>query len=344
EKVKLFAEGLDAREWAFHTPEKGQKDPLDLHQAFIEFSDIAHLDLNMKAGRQTFSYGKKRLVAAPVWGNKVRSFDAVLLGVKMKNLESEVFFGSRVIYEESGFNKSKWEKVFAGTYNTITVDAGTLVDVYLLGLVDRENDDGRYTLGTRFNHRKLPGTEIDAEAAWQWGENQGKEIRAYAGAFYVQKKLERKFSPQAKLEANIASGDRDNTDNADGTFSSLYQAVHGQNGIIDFFRWQNLRELAGVFCITLSKQIKAQPEAHWYWLDSGADAWYRSTGKALWSNPEYAGNLFAGSEYTLIVKYTFNRHLKGDAGYSFFHSGNVAGTAGDRDGVHFIYGQAITVF
>ena len=128
---KIFIEGLDAREWTHNAPERRQDDDFDLHQAYISVDQMFGTGLRAKLGRQTISYGRKRMLAAPTWGNKIRSFDAATVGWRGGSWDSDVFFGSPIIYE-SGFNTPNDEEQLTGLYNTWHMNAKTSLDVYAI--------------------------------------------------------------------------------------------------------------------------------------------------------------------------------------------------------------------
>lgn len=345
---KLFVEGLDAREWINNVPRRGQYDDLDLHQAYLEAGNIEGIPLRAKIGRQIFNYGEKRILSAPTWSNKIRSFDAALIGLDTSKVKIDIFGGYIVTYEDNHFNDNNKDESLIGIYNTIKPIEKLLVDLYLLSQ-DKETasatgttEQKRRTAGVRLNTKPYKGLTFDIEAAYQFGEDIDLDIEAYGISCYVEQSITAALDPSVRLEFNLASGDSDPSDNKSGTFIPSYQTTHSPYGIIDFFKWQNMKEIA-IFCsLHPSKKLMITPEAHAYWLENNSDSWYRSSGAELWTKGETSDpGSFVGSELSLTVKQSILKALNVEAGYSAFFCGDVADEVSDEDTVHFGYLQMI---
>jgi len=255
----FFLEALDAREWGYHTKNKDQSDLIDLHQAYIQWMNIKKTGVGFIIGRQKLNYGKKRLVAAPTWGNKVKSFDAVLARGKFGNLQVDAFSGSQVLYEHESFNKSNFKNNFFGIYGAYIFSPLFILNGYVFNQFENQFQVQRFTTGCRLHYNNDQGIIMDGEAAIQSGNDGDKVIRAYAWAFYIQKKLAWQLHPSFTFETNISSGDTKFDDKVNETFIPLYQAVHGSYGIIDFFRWQNIRECAIIAAIEPKQKLNWKP-------------------------------------------------------------------------------------
>ncbi len=341
----LFIEGLDAREWTHDAPHRGQEDDFDLHQAYVSLERLFGSGVRAKLGRQKISYGRKRILAAPTWGNKIRSFDAATVGWRGGQWDSDVFFGCPITYE-SGFNTPNDDEQLTGLYNTWHVNARTSLDVYavrkekpLPALEGVAQEQDRYTTGLRLAAKTAAGTAVDAEAAYQFGDEGDAEVNAYALACRVDQCFEAMGRPRLGLEVNLASGDSDPNDNTSRTFIPPYQTTHAPYGIIDFFRWQNLREIAVFGSIEVTPNLAIKPEAHAYWLDEGADAWYGTSGKALNAPGATEGVTYAGVELSAVTKYRLGKHTALEGGYSLFLPGDAADDISDEDAVHYGYVQ-----
>lgn len=352
--LDIFVEGLDAREWVYKTVKAGQADEFDLHQAYVDFKNILDSGVGVKAGRQKLSFGKNRVLGAPSWSNKINSFDALLLSWKNDKNRTSLFAANRVLYDQHNFNDGQGHEVLGGFYNTCNINKDSLIDTYFISQVDKDTsvkgEDNRYghleryTAGGRLNIKDLQGLEFDFEPVYQFGKNGTSAISAYAFAFYVQKQFKVKYNPKLRLEFNLASGDNDLKDGDYHTFIPVYQSTHEPYGIIDFFRWQNLREIAIFSSLEINKKFTLGPEFHAYWLDQDADAWYKSDGTKLWSNTTGNTGSFVGTELSLVGKYKISSNVGIEAGYSRFLSGTVAAKSGDEDGVNFVYLQTVLSF
>ena len=75
-----------------------------------------------------------------------------------------------------------------------------------------------------------------------------------------------------------ASGDKDPNDSVNNTLVPLYQSTHEPYGLIDFFRWQNVRnpEISATFSPT--DKFRFTPQADFFWLQNKFDNWYNSSG------------------------------------------------------------------
>ncbi|TFH14214.1 MAG: hypothetical protein E4H02_10335 [Lentisphaerales bacterium] len=340
----FFIEGLDAREWTHDAPERGQEDDFDLHQAFAEFNGLFGTPTRVKLGRQKIGYGQNRILSAPTWGNKIRSFDAALIGLTLGPLNSDVFFGCPVTYE-SGFNTANSDEKLTGIYNVLKLGERSSLDLYAVRkespIASQDTVHDRYTTGARFSAKNRNLLSVDAEGAYQCGEQGDVDIGAYALACRIEQRFDAKCKPMAFLEGNLASGDHDPADGKTETFVPPYQTTHGPYGIIDFFRWQNLRELAVGGSVNVASVLTVRPEVHAYWLDEAEDAWYSASGSALRPADAANSDTFAGSEISVVLGYELNKHCAFEGGYSVVLSGDVANEISTEDTVHYGYVQMI---
>jgi hypothetical protein len=340
----FFIEGLDAREWTHDAPERGQEDDFDLHQAFAEFNGLFGTPTRVKLGRQKIGYGQNRILSAPTWGNKIRSFDAALIGLTLGPLNSDVFFGCPVTYE-SGFNTANSDEKLTGIYNVLKLGERSSLDLYAVRkespIASQDTVHDRYTTGARFSAKNRNLLSVDAEGAYQFGEQGDVGIGAYAFACRVEQRFDAKCQPMAFLEGNLASGDHDPADGKTETFVPPYQTTHGPYGIIDFFRWQNLRELAVGGSVNVTSVLTVRPEVHAYWLDEAEDAWYSTSGSALRAADAANTGTYAGTELSVVLEYAASKHCSLEGGYSAFLCGDVADDISGKDAVHYGYVQVI---
>ncbi len=351
--LSVFVETLDAREGTHDIKKGGQFDDMDLHQAYIAFNEVLP-HTGLKIGRQKLDYGKGRIISAPAWSNKIKAFDSAVIKLSFSDLTGDIFIGNEASYNDNNFNDGQGHDLFSGIYNTYKISSNSLTDFYFLSEIDKDiavkGEDNRfghkqrYTTGARYNISPIKDINFDIETMYQFGKNGTSDIDAYAASFYIEKKFAAKFNPIAKLEFNLASGDRDLTDNEYNTFIPVHQATHGSYGIIDYFRLQNIREIAGFAGFDITQKFSLKPELHWYWLDSDADAWYKSNGSKVFSNTIGNTDSYVGAESSLVAGYSLNKYVKFETGYSHFFSGDVAEHAGDNNGVDFGYLQTTLSF
>ncbi|MBW1679801.1 MAG: alginate export family protein [Deltaproteobacteria bacterium] len=292
----LFFEGLDAQEWDSDRSPKVQEDNFDFHQGYLKLSELWNMPLSLTIGRQKFQYGAKRLVGAPVWANKVRSFDALKLTYNPVSFDIDLFIANRVLYKVDQFNDANWGENFFGMYITYKGLKGQVFDLYSLNQIDNRHEvkgeDGkygdlkRYTIGTR-GEGKIPSSSLGYgyEFAYQFGDKASDNIKAFAyhlDVNYCFKEL--LFQPKVKIEYNFATGDDDPDDGDAKTFVPLFQTVHGPYGIIDFFRWQNVRHTGLTIDFVPVRGLKSSLQYHRFYLSESEAAWYNTRGKHFWNS------------------------------------------------------------
>jgi len=357
-KVLVFFEGLDSREWDSDLHPKSQKDDFDLHQLYFLLSKPNDLPVSLKIGRQELIYGAKRLVSAPTWSNNIRSFDAVKLTYNPKLFDIDLFWGNVVQYFDRHFNDGKFGEHFFGLYTTFKGIQGSVFDLYTFNLIDKhrfvtgedkqEGDSERYTVGTR-GEGKLP--RYDAwgygyEFAYQFGDKASNKIKAYAyhvDLNYSFKKL--LAQPMIKIEYNFASGDNDPHDGKAKTFNPLFPTAHEPYGTIDFFRWQNMKEIAFSLGFTpLKDRIKGSLQYHRFYLDETEDAWYNARGKVVRKGTLADVSNYVGDEADFYLKYKVLSFLELEGGYAHFFSGKFVKDTGSADDADWFYLQTMITF
>jgi len=342
--LELFVEGLDARAGAYQIkPIKTQRDSFDLHQAYINLYNIAGSDFGFKAGRQEIKYGAGRLIAAPTWSNRIRSFDAVILRYRPSDLYLDFLFGADVKYDDNNFNYTQHKEKIMGLYGGYKFNKRvSRIEFYFLPQTIRNitTKSTRYTAGARIQG-SIPGEILyDLELPYQFGKQNHKTIRAYA--FHGD--LSREFlaipwRPKLVFEYNQASGDKDPRDSANNTFIPLYQTTHDPYGLMDFFRWQNMREVATILNLSVTNKLKVIPQVNFFWLMSTNDAWYDSTGAVLRNVSKGRRSHYVGQEVSLRSIYELNKNIKLECGYAHFFTGGYVKDSGANDDADWTYAQ-----
>lgn len=349
-KVDIFIEGLDAQTGGYQI--KGtanQKDDFDLHQAYINIHNIMGSNVDMKAGRQEFKYGKGRLVPAPVWANRIRVFDGGIFHYQnARGLWADLIYGQDVKYDDDKFNNSRSEEFLTGLYGGYQQHKmAPLVETYFLEMKDLKgtNNIQRYTFGARLQTNIAEGTVLDVEIPYQFGHtgsaiSNKKELKAYAFHADLTKSWEAvQWKPKLMVAYDEASGDKDPNDSTNNTFIPLYQSIHDPYGLLDFFRWENVRnpEISAAFSPT--EKFKFTPQADFFWLQSKSDSWYNSSGTAIHSKTSEDRGYFVGTELSLRLYYDFNKNTKLESGYAHFFPGGYVKDSGADDDVDWFYSQ-----
>jgi hypothetical protein len=324
-------------------PMSSQKDAFDLHQLYAAAYNILRSGFDVKAGRQEMKYGAGRLVWAPTWANRIRSFDSVVLRYRHEGLYGDALYGYDVKYNDNNFNRMQHYERLMGVYAGYQKDkASMLIEGYLLR--QNINSSGklrRYTAGARAQGR-MPGDILcDIEFPYQFGKtNAGKIIRAYALHIDASRAFASVlWQPTVMLEYNEATGDKEPNDRQSNTFIPLYQSTHEPYGLMDFFRWENMREAALNVSLSPAKKLKFTPQTNFFWLMSTNDSWYDSTGTAFRTKTTGRRSHYVGQEISLRAAYDFNKNIKLEVGAAHFFTGRYVQQSGPNNDADWIYSQ-----
>ncbi len=347
EIIRILAEGLDARSWGYQLKAPAsQQDPFDLFQGYLSMNDILGSGIGLKVGRQAMSYGQNRLISAPTWSNKVRSFDAGVIGYKNEKFKVDLFYGQVVNYYNEKFNRSSDDEQLFGFYGNVDMsDVHASIDGYFLVYKDWRTmtHKTRYTTGFLLSGSAIYDIQYELELPFQFGDEGNVDIWAYALHAGLSRKWDNVYcKPKMYVAYNQASGDHDSADSKNNTFLPLYGTVHAPYGLMDLFRWQNMREIELGTVLSLNKQLKVTPQWNFFWLDDVHDYWYNSSGAKVRSRlPSSDVCSFVGQEVSLRVKYTFNKHLDVETGYAHFFTGNYVRDTGSANDADWFYVQVL---
>lgn len=365
---RVYLEFADARQIGART-ELMQEAYWHLHQLFLEAKWREDSPWSLRIGRQAMPLGDQRLVEYGSWSNLLRLFDGTRLRYKTSDVDVSFFVVQPDIYHRrhkpaltTDDPHPMRHAYFYGVYSTLSWWKPQTVDLYLMGLSDREtmrtfptpmkSEAGhygtcsRYTAGARLYgplwERAGKGKlGYEMESAYQWGNLAEDDVRAAMFHADVHYTWDAPWKPKLKLEGNMASGDREFGDGEINTFSPLFGTTHSPYGIIDFVRLQNLRELALIFSFEPTTKFKLQAEAHHYWLDSRTDAWYNGPG--LRDKTGQSGRDL-GDELSLVATYKLSKRMTLEGGFAHFFPGGYPRKHGKADGANFAYLQYVINF
>lgn len=342
EKFELFLEGLDLQVGNEHIKKTNQTDDFDLHQAYVRMNDVSGLPLDIKIGRQELKYGKGRLIWAATWLNRINHFDAALLHFKASELKVDVFSGLRVGYDDNHFNRPNTHEMMNGVYLSYQKDKDSvLVEPYFLASIDVETPENleRYTSGVRVRVPSIQGVACELEVPYQFGKAKSSVLSAYAVHFDASRTFDIAAKPRIELAYNYASGDNKIGDGRNNTFIPLYQSTHDPYGIMDFFRWENMREAALEVSLNPFEKYQLIMRTNFFWLASNKDSWYNSSGTKLRTDTTGDVSSYVGQELSLVMKYDINKNIKLDCGYAHFFTGSYVKDTGASDDADWAYIQ-----
>ncbi len=310
--LKLYAQVQDTREFdsdRVNTPGlRGNEgdDHFDLRQGYIELGDPTKLTLTL--GRQTLSYGDRRVLADSQWANFGRTFDAAKVRWQpAKGWTLDAFAGRPVQIKEDTFNDSDTADNLFGLYLTTDALGFQTTDFYALHRdksddqpdLDPVNKLGAHgagngpaqrttTLGTRW--KSTPGAfgnwDYTAEFASQFGDvwtGNRTSTKLDHSAFATHTNVGYTFTsaewkPRLALEYNYATGDKNPGDGSSESFQNLFASNHEKYGFIDEFSWRNLHDARLSFSAKPAKNVDVTLDYHAFWLADTSDYWFRANG------------------------------------------------------------------
>ncbi len=371
--AQFFFEGLDVREWHSNNHPRLQEDNFDVHQLYFLLSKPNDLPVSLKIGRQELKYGVGRLVWASPWANEIRSFDAAKITYNPSSFDIDLFVGNQVysglvdkngnkiLYEDHHFNDAYWGEYLGGLYMTYKGIPGNTFDLYFLSLIDKSHlvqsewksnkpsgPSERYTPGTRGEGKILDtGLGYGYEFAYQFGKKSSDDIKAYAFHLDLNYTLKQIITqPTFKIEYNFASGDKKTKDGESNTFSPLFQSTHDPYGLIDFFRWQNVKECAFFMdFVPIKNRLNGSLQYHRYYLDDTSDSWYNSSGNKIRTSAvgQHVSD-YVGDEVDLRMNYKLFSFLTLEGGYAHFFCGEYVKDTGTSDDADWVYLQTVVTF
>lgn len=295
---------------------------LDLHQAYLTLENLFGISLTARAGRQEINYGDQRLIGAFGWSNYGRAFDALLLNYKW-NIISADLFGAKIIESNDGDNDTD----LAGLHITLSSEnMRPEVNAYIFYKRDSggaSTSQELWTGGARVNFIGLKGLTATAEGAYQWGlkEQRKLKIQAFAGALKAKYTFPVMFKPEILAEYDIASGDRDGSDNKYETFDNLYPTNHPHYGYMDYMSWKNMQDIRAGLGFKPMDKVSINADYHILSLFTNKDNWYRASGAVMIQTdgvaPEEIGN-----EIDVLVKCDVINNVNFELGYSHFFKGD----------------------
>lgn len=307
----------------------GNDNHLDLHEAYLNVSNIFGAPVSFRAGRQELAYGDERLVGAVNWSNNGQAFDAFKF-VYSNDAVNVDFFSATIAEDGAGANDDTY---LNGVYATLKqVVPNNTLDVYLLQLTSGTSDaDTTYTVGARLKGAAA-GVDYTVEVPFQFGTDaDDDDISAWAFAVKAGYTIPTPMKIRVGAEYDFATGqDPEEADNT--VFNQLFPTNHDKFGIADVAganQWSNIQAWSVNASVDLNEKTRLYVA---YW-DFSQDEAAEVVGGGTIPDPAFDGSSDdLGSEIDLIATYKYNNNLTLEAGASRFFPGDAAGTnPDDRD-------------
>ena len=265
--VRVFVQFQDVRLFGeeSNTLSDYEGDNIDLHQGFLELTDVPSLGGALRVGRQELALGEQRLVGTVNWSQQGRSFDGVRYTTPPKDGLKVDLFAMKLREETSG--TQDWDSSFLGAYGAFPIGEGSSLDVYGLLVTDSREDNGsEVTVGGLWRGTAGP-IDLRAEASLQTGDRSGSNVSAYMVGLRAGGKLHEKVT--ATLWYDYLSGDDDPNDDEVGVFNTLFATNHAFYGFYDLFLdlpshtgGLGLKDTAIKFAFTLSPETSLRVDLH----------------------------------------------------------------------------------
>jgi len=307
---------------------------VDLHNGYLDVEGVYDLPLDIRAGRWSLKYGGQRLLSPLDWHNVGRAWDGARLRTKGSWGSADLF---GVILNESG-RTAATDDILWGLYTAPRPLDGWDTDFYLLARSSGSaatGDLSRQTLGVRVNRPKgfLTG---GIEAAYQWGHQSDRMVRAWAMVAEGAINPDVRYSPKFAAEYAYASGDKNPTDGFDQSFDPIFPFGHFYHGFADLAVWKNIHAFKTSVSGKPCKGVWGELALHHFRLAQGSDAWYNAGAAQIARDTTATTGRNVGTELDLHFKTKVRGALKLWFGYSRFIRGtfakrNLAGGSKDMD-------------
>lgn len=344
EKVDGFIQIQDAREWGEEASTiDDAADGLDLHQGYVDLHEV--LGGTARIGRQEINLGDQRLVGALDWKSQARALDGVHQSWTCdKGCSTHVWF----VQARELINTINDDARFVGIQHSPVFGEGWTNDFYLMYLQDDGTTVGgtqnRFTLGTRAIWKADKSLEFGLEAATQFGDLAGNDIKigkTYAAHVHGQYMFEGDMHPKLTLACDVASGDDPSTADVE-RFNNLFPTAHAHWGMMDLALWENLFNPWLRFALEPNEVSTLSATVLHFAAMEASDAFGGPNGQLSPGNAAFSKDM--GNEidllYTRRLDLAKNVKTAVQVGYGLFLPGDgVKDAKGTDDMAHFLYAQ-----
>jgi len=333
--IKTFIQLQDSR--ASGSVPGANNTNVDLHQGYVDVTDLWGLPLEVRAGRFGLAYGDERLISILEWSNVGRSWDGLRLRTGSDIWKADLFTTN---VKEVG--KTENDHRFSGLYATCSAVENHEMDLYVLardlgdGIQTNEDEDGtagartsgtgnltERTMGTRIKG-KTGIVDYSGEFVYQFGFKAGDRIQAQAGALTAGVNFEDFFKSRAGVEWTYASGDSNPNDGYEETFNPIFPWGHAWQGHADVFSWRNGHDFAGHFKFAPVENLTTGISYHHFRMEHSRDSWYGGAGTALTTDTTGASGKHVGDEIDVHFKTKFRDAINVWVGMAHFFPGEFA--------------------
>jgi len=318
----------------------------NLYQAYLELSDIGHLPIEFKIGRQELCYGSTFFLGPNDFYDGLTWDGAKMKILPLDNLWIDLI-GARYVRLDK--NTSDSEPALYGAYSSYELNEGTDLDLYFFyhkgGFkffhVDLPDSPKWFTIGTRIAGKFGDRFDYELEPLYQFGkiDNPNRSTRdtisAYGGHAEAGYLIDSEFKP--RLFAGYAFGSGD-SDAEDKKFREFHGNIYNDNYIVGDislvpdlsgltvgdFRASGMHILIAGISFDLHPKLNLNLDNHYFIADKTPEGISRNL----------------GDEINLIITYRLLENLNIVASANRFFTGGFFKDAADSgDDVDYFYIQ-----
>lgn len=306
---------------------------LSLHQAFAELK-LTHW--NFRLGHQEMYYGNHRLITVREGPNTRQAFDGLVVKRKFKNGSLDFFAVSKVISKQYVFDDESMHDGLYGMYGTHYFNNHKMRLDYFV--VDFQSKARKYNYQSGFEDRQTFGLRLfsnlktlnfELEGSYQSGKFNDLTIDAYSVLADVNLTVVPSKKGVIGFAANIASGDKDSSDNKLNTYNLLY--VKPAYGLAVPIGATNIISLYPYIKINPIQKLNILAQVFFMARNSHQDGTYspgmienRPRPNALFASDKKA----LGQFYVLETNYQQTKNLSFSFDASYFNAGSYPKATG----------------
>lgn len=314
---------------------------LSLHQAFAE---LKLTNWNFRLGHQEMFYGNNRLITVREGPNTRQAFDGLVVKHKLKNGTIDLFAVSKVVSKQYVFDDQSMHDGLYGIYGTHYLSNHKLGLDYFL--VDFQSKARMYNYLSGFEDRQTCGIRLfsnlktvnfEFEGGYQTGKFNDLTIDAYSVLADVNVTVLPSKKGIIGFAANVASGDKDSSDNKLNTYNLVYAkpayglaAPIGATNMISFYPYikinpvQKLNILAQVFFLARNSNQDGTYSPGMVQNRPRPNALFASDKKVL------------GQYYVLETNYQQTKNLSFSVDASYFNAGSYPIATGNGKDITYL--------
>lgn len=191
-------------------------DELGILQAFVDFQFNEPAPVQVRIGRQEFSFGSERMLGTREGPNIRQSFDGLRITAKLNKITGDFLIAQPLSTLPGVFDNYRNKSVTViGAYFARPFAENSLVDAYYFGhriesfkFAGDTATESRHSVGLRFSNSRVP-FYYDAEVIYQFGNFGINSISAWQVSSIVGYRWsELALKPRVQIREGIISGDR----------------------------------------------------------------------------------------------------------------------------------------